>query len=113
MILLLHTPVLTALMALQFRAASVDKPSPFWRQFSRVLTVLALAAVPVCLYFGGIIGTRAAIGALIIAAAGFAGLRRFDSVTRWFRWLSLASWCLCIMATCGMIGAIVVRRLLS
>ena len=100
-------------MALQFRAASLNKPSPFWRQFSRVLTVLALAAVPVCLYFGDIVGTRTAVGGLIIAAAGFAGIRRIDSVTRWFRWLSLASWGLCVMATCGMIGVIVVRRLLS
>jgi hypothetical protein len=110
MILLLHAPVLCALMALQFHAAGLDKPSAFWRQFSRVLMVVALAAEPVCLYFGDVVAIRAAIVGLIIAAAGFAGYRRIDFVTRWFRLLSLASWCLCIIAVCGMIGVIFARR---
>jgi hypothetical protein len=68
-------------MALQCHAATPDKPSPSWRQFSRVLAMLALAAVPVGLYFGDIVGIRVAIGAWIIAApvsqagAGLALLR--------------------------------------
>jgi hypothetical protein len=111
MLVLVHTPLLFALMALQFRAAGLDKPTRFWLQFSQVLMVLAVAAVPLSLWVGDMVGTRVAVGALIIAMAGFAGYRRIEFVTRWFRWLSLASWCLCIMATCGMIGFIIARRL--
>jgi hypothetical protein len=113
MIVLVHAPILCVLMALQFHAAGLDKPPALWRTFSRILMAVALIAVPLCFYAGGVVGTRAGIASIIVAAAGFAGYRRIDEATRYFRWLSLGSWCLCILATMAMIGWMIIGRLLQ
>jgi hypothetical protein len=104
---IVHAPVLLALIALQFQVSSTGKPSPF----QRVITIAAIAASPVCLYIGGVVGTRAAIAALIIAATGLA--RNVESITRWYRWLAIASWCLCVLASFAVVGYIITRRFLS
>jgi len=103
---LFHAPVLAALIALQFQTSSRDEYSPI----SRALTILGIVACPVSLYFGGFVGTRAAIASAIIAAAGIARHRNVEAITRWFRWLALASWCLCILAVFATIGAIITQR---
>jgi hypothetical protein len=113
MILIVHAPFLTALMALQFHAAGWDKPTPFWLRLSRALTIVGAAIALLGLYVGDTVGVRALIAGVMIAAAGLARYREIDAVTRWFRWLRLASCCLCILASCGMIGVIISRRLFS
>ena len=112
MIQLVHAPVLLALMALQFHAGALDEPAPVWRWVSRALTVLGIVAAPLSFYAGGLVGGRAAIAALIVAAAGIARHRNFEPATRWFRWLELGSWCLTIIAVCGMISVLITRSLL-
>jgi len=97
--LIVHAPVLLALIALQFQACS------------RALTIAGVAASPICLYIGGIVGIRAAIAAIIIAATGLA--RNVESISRWYRWLALASWCLCVLASLAVVGYIVTRRFFS
>jgi hypothetical protein len=108
MLLIAHAPILLALLALQFHACSIDKPPAFWFQFRRVLTIVAIAAAPICFYIGDVVGTRAAIAALIIVATGL--LHKRYSIARWYRWLALASWCLCILAAIAVIGYLVTRR---
>jgi hypothetical protein len=109
--LIVHAPVLLALIALQFHACSAYKPSPLSRRFCRAMTIIGIAAAPICLYVGGIVGIRAAIAALIIAATGLA--RNVESISRWYRWLALASWCLCVLASLAVVGYIVTRRFFS
>ncbi|HKA00324.1 MAG TPA: hypothetical protein VKE70_27625 [Candidatus Solibacter sp.] len=106
---LFHAPVLVALIGLQLQISSRDEYHPF----SRVLTILGIVALPVSIYFGGFVGTRAAVACAIIAAAGIARHRKVEAITRWFRWLALASWCLCILAVFATIGAIITQRYFS
>jgi uncharacterized membrane protein len=113
MLVIVHAPVLLALIALQFHASGLDKPSPPWIQFRRVLMVAAMVACPICFFLDGVIGTRAAIAALIIAAAGLARERKVEAITRWYRWLALASWCLCLLAALAVIGYLFTRRLFT
>jgi len=103
---LFHAPVLLALMALQFQTSSSEKNNAL----SRALTILAIVALPVSIYFGGLVGTRSVIAFAIIALAGIARYRNIDAITRWFRWLTLASWCLCILAVFATIGAFLTLR---
>jgi hypothetical protein len=110
MVVLLHAPILLALIALQFHGSGLDKPSPFWQALTRALTFLAIPGALIALWAGGVVGYRVAIAAAIIAAVGTSRYRNLESVTRWYRWLELASWCLCVLAVCGAISMVLVFR---
>jgi hypothetical protein len=106
---LFHAPVLIALIALQLQISSRDLDHPL----SRVLTIIAIVGLPISVYFGGFVWTRAAIACVIIAGTGIARYRNIDAITRWFRWLAIASWCLCILAVFATIGAFLTLRYFS
>ena len=110
MVALLHAPVLLALIALQFHAAGLDQPSSLWRFISRALTYLAIPSGFLLFLWGGMLEYRASFACSVIAFAGTARHRKMEGVIRWFRWLELASWCLCILAVCGAISSVLVFR---
>ena len=109
-----HTAILFAFAALQFHAGhrsaagEFEKPSPFWLPFCRALTIAAIAAVPVGLYFDTVIAHRIAFASIVIALAGIARLFGWEALTRWYRWIELAAWCLCILAVCASIAVLIV-----
>src|SRR5690349_1537970 len=109
-----HTAILLAFAALQFRAGArssateFEKQSRFWLPFCRVLTVAAIVAVPIGFYMDSPVAHRVALGSFVIAVAGIARLLGWEPLTRWYRWLELTSWSLCILAICASIALLII-----